>query len=671
MKKIRLIAIFLLIIALMSHAGCMNTDKPAQGGVVGLVTDSSGNPLSGVKVATTEASTMTDVYGKWSLAALVPQVTQIIASRENYQTQTLSVEVLSGETVTGVNFSLPADSEIYDIQVSDITSSRAKITFYTKFQARSSVKYGANALMDKNTPADAELVFQHQYQLEGLTPATSWRFQCVAIDKTGRTLTSEIKTFNTPVTARGNAPAGLKLVKAANSNAVQITWNSDTGVDFAGFYLYRSQSVQGPFSRIGSGLVNQNSYLDIDVKPGVKYYYRVTRLSGSGDESSPSTTETFLMPGILSENAVWTLQESPYYLTGDLVIAANASLIIDKGVTVSVAKGDMWDADSAGDLIDLTIQGTLMVQGTSAQPVTITSAAAAPQPGDWNGITFENTSDLGAGLIKGLRLAFAENGIYGAAGLPEIRESGFFSCRQTAVKSIASRRDLVFRSLEIETCATGLDIQKNIVKVQILDSKIKRCITGIICRDNKLAEIERNRIHLGGASGIELGNAEAASKTRYNIIGYGSNGTGIVCHGNDEVRRNTVQSSIGIEIKETAKAVIRSNLVLADKGRNGVGILFTGATPYNPSTATNTQFIQNNGIWNTVAARKYVNSDGSLLSGYSGDISFAEIAGPGLQGGDPFENLLNENFNYVPSSGSPLKGAGYDYETVGAENVPD
>ena len=99
--------------------------------------------------------------------------------------------------------------------------------------------------------------------------------------------------------------------------------------------------------------------------------------------------------------------------------------------------------------------------------------------------------------------------------------------------------------------------------------------------------------------------------------------------------------------------------------------MYSGSVPYNPSTATNTQFIQNNGIWNAAGNRKYANSDGTALTGYSGDLSFTELAGPGLQGGDPFASLLNEGFNYKPSSGSPVKGAGYDYETIGAEDVPD
>ena len=208
-----------------------------------------------------------------------------------------------------------------------------------------------------------------------------------------------------------------------------INWNSGAGADFAGFAVHKSNTAQGPFNRLGT-VTHQNTYIDNEVLAGIKYYYRVTRLSGSGDESSPSNLEAFVMPGVMTTNSVWTSQESPYHLTGDLTIAANASLIIDKGVTVAIAKGDQWDSDSAGDLVDIRVQGTLMIQGTLLQPVTMTSSAVSPQPGDWNGITFENISDLGASLIKGLRLSYAQNGINGVAGLPEIKESSFNSCRQ-------------------------------------------------------------------------------------------------------------------------------------------------------------------------------------------------------------------------------------------------
>lgn len=668
MKKIRHIATLLLIITVLAHVGCMNSSSPSRGGLSGLVTDSSGLPLSGVRVSTGTDATFTDVYGRWLIEGLEPQLMQVTAAREKFQTQSLTVEVVSGETIDDINFALPADSEIYDIQVTGITSGMARITFYTKFQAKGSVHYGADALLDKNTPVDAELGFLHQYELTGLMPATTYRFKCLVIDKAGRSLESEIRTFNTPATSRGLPPTGLSITKSASSNAVNLTWNADTGADFAGYRVYRSEAAQGIFSLLGSGQNLQNSYLDASVKPGVKYYYRLTRISGSGDESAPSQVAAFLVPGVMTENAVWTSQESPYHLSGDLTVGPNASLIIDKGVTVAVSRGDQWSDDLDDTTVELVVQGTLMIQGSSIQPVTFTSAAVSPQPGDWNGIRFDTVSDLGASLIKGLNLSFAETGIDGLAGLPEVRDAKISSCRVAAVKSRNARRDLLVRGVTVETCGSGLDLRDNPVKVQVLENTISRCIYGIIARDNKLVEIESNRIRFSGAVGIDAGNTETASKIRLNLVGHGSSGVGIICRKFDEVRRNTLHASIGIEIKENAQGSIRSNLILADNGRNGVGIMYSGSSAYDPATAS---LVQYNGIWNVSAGRKYVNADGSSMAGYSGDVNFSLLAGPGLQGGDPFEDPLDQNFSYVPSSGSPLKGAGYDYETVGAEDVPE
>lgn len=676
MKKIRQITLLFLIIILMAHAGCMSTTSPARGGLSGTVTDAAGNPLSGVKITTADSATMSDIYGNWALESLSPQMTEITASRDQYQSQKLTIEVLSGEILENIVFVLPADSELYDVQVSSISSTKANVTFYTRNNAVGYIKYGINALLNQTTPVGAEGKL-HQFNLENLTPASSYRFKCVATDELGRALESETKNFTTAYTARGDAPSGLAIAKTANSNLLQISWNQDSGSDLAGFALYRSQSSQGPFMSLGTGIIRQNAYADLDVQPGVKYYYRVTRLSASGDESPPSAVESFLMPGVITQNAVWTVQESPYLLTGDLTVAAGASLVIDKGVSIGVAIGDQWDADSATDLIDISVKGTLMVQGTAASPVTITSMGSAPQAGDWNGITFENIADLSTSMVKGLKLSFAENGIKGVAGLPNISESSIYNCRVAGVVCESGRKDVILRTIQVDTCASGISVSNSPdVNVKILDSTLSRCIYGIVCRDNKYVEIKRNTIALASVSGIDVGNSDATSKVYNNIVGYGSSGSGIICRGNDEIRRNTVQSNIGIEIKAPAEADvesailaynIRSNLILADKSRNCVGVFYSGKI----ASATHTINIQYNAVWNVATSRKYIDSEGAsfFASAYvSADISLSEIAGAALSGGNPFAAVPGADFSYVPSS-VELKGTGYDGDTIGAEDA--
>lgn len=668
MKKIRYILTLLLFVVILAHAGCMNSESTGRGGVSGIVTNSYGDPLSGVKVSCPEGSTMSDIYGKWMLESLPVQTTELTATRENYQTQKITVDVINGETVENIVFAMASAGDIFDVQIGSITSTSAMVTFYTRARAVGYVKYGRSALLEESTFSDTEAVYTHQYNLTGLVPASTYRLKCMATDENGRVLESDLKTFNTPYTMRPEAPTNLISSKTASSNIIKLDWNAATGADFSGYNVYRAESSQGPFTLVGT--VNQNSYSDNEVYPGIKYYYRVTSIAGTGEESSPSQVTSFLLPGVMSINAVWKAQDSPYYLTGDLTVAPGVSLVIDKGVTVNVSSAEQWDAESADDLVELRVQGTLMVQGTADQPVVMTSGSGAPAAGDWQGIIFDVAADLGASLIKGLHLSFAEYGLDGLSGLPQITASRFINCRVAGARSRSSRSDLMIENNYFDSCASGMLIQDNNVNVTLTGNQVVRCVYGIVCRDNKYAKIESNKIGFSGVSGLDVGNTGVTSVVRYNTVGWGSTGTGLICRGNDEIRRNTLHANIGIEIRDTAQAVIRSNLMLVDKSRNGIGVLYTGDVPYNFATASKTVTIQNNAVWNvTTQTAKYANSDGTYLAA-SADVGLSQASGPALQGGDPFQEFPNLNFSYVPSTGSGLFGQGYDGETVGAENVP-
>lgn len=669
MKKIRYNLTLLLLVIVLAHAGCMNSESTGRGGVSGIVTNSYGEPLSGVRISCAEGSTMSDIYGKWLIESLPAQTTELTATRENYQTQKLNVDVVSGETVENVTFALASDGDIFDIQVSSITSTTAAVIFYTRQKAYGYVRYGRSGLLEDSTFSDAEMIFTHQYSLSGLVPASTYRLKCMATDENGRTLESELITFNTPATLRPEAPTGLTPSKIANSAIIKLDWDAITGSDSAGYSIYRSESAQGPFTLIAT--VNQNSYSDNNVYPGIKYYYRVTQLAGSGEESTPSSVVSFLMPGVMSINATWKAQDSPYELTGDLTIAPGVSLVIDKGVTVYVNTEDNWDGNSADDLIELRAQGTLVIQGTEDQPVAILSNNPSPAAGDWQGIIFDVAADLGASSIKGLYLSFADCGVDGLAGLPLMRESRLINCRTAGLRCSDARSDLLLEDLYIDNCSSGMLIEDNDVNVEVRNNKVYRCVYGIVCLDNKYAEVERNQIGFSGIIGLDVGNDSVTSLVSYNTVGWGSTGSGLVCRGNDEIRRNTLHANIGLEIRDTAEAVIRSNLLLVDAARNGTGVLYTGKVPYNFATASKTITIQNNAVWNvTSSARKYANSDGTAL-GASADVVLTSASGPALQGGDPFVEFPNLSYSYVPSAGSPLFGQGYDGETVGAENVPD
>ena len=669
MKNFRLTIFFIFVLCVLSLIGCMHSSDPALGGACGICIDSSGKALSGVTVSAGGYSTVSDFYGKWSLDSLKPQILNFVASKENFQTQTKTYEVQSGIILENITFALPSNTEIYDIVVSNVTSTKASISFHTKYEATTRLAYGSNAQLDKSINSSSAHKYTHTFELTSLVPATTYVFQCLGTDKYNRKIQSEIMTFTTGVASRGEPPTGLRISKVSGNAAFSLSWNADAQADLAGYNVYRSTSLGGVFEKINVGIVQQPSYVDMGVTTGEKYFYRVTRVAGSGDESSVSETVSMVMPGVVNTNVVWNSQGSPYEITGDLIIAQGSSLIISKGTEVRVAKGDKWDSDTTTDnSVGISVYGTLLVQGTESEPVAFTSAESIPQNGDWEGIVFKDSADLTASKIKGLKVQFAKVGLCGENGLPVISESEFINCSQAGILCDLSTKDINIANCQLSACNTGISVNNGSCTVNITDNIVIGCSYGIVALNNTYNAIVGNKIKSNLATAIEVSGINPASSVFRNTIGWGTGGVGILCKGMDEIRRNTIQANLCMQVMETAKAVVRSNLMLADKDRNGMGLLFSSSLINSPNL-----IVQNNGVWNqTLAGKKYGNSFGDAVN-VTGDLSFTSTSGPAFQGGDPFTgSITNMNFSYVPSSGSILKHAGFESnEDMGAEDVPN
>jgi hypothetical protein len=668
MNKIKYIAIIITIFALIAHVGCMTTKSPAPGGLSGVVTDIAGNYISAATVSTTEGKATSDIQGKWSLQGLNPRIVEIKAEHDKFEPQILTVEVQAGKFVEDVNFALAAKGELSNVRLEKLSSTRVKITFDTKYAAKGYVEYGTDGLFAYSTPIEPNQLYTHKFEITDLVPATTYRFRCVAIDEFGRTIKSSVHNLTTNFTIRPDAPVSLAAQRLPNSSAVQLLWRENTDADFIGFNVYKATSILGPFAKTNKAPVMQASFGDSGLEPGSKYYYKVTKISGSGDESAFSDTVSIVIPGYLTKNTVWTAADSPYILTDSLTIAQGAGLVIDKGTTIRF--------DTSHDptaLYEISVHGTLMIQGTSQEPVSILSNASSPSKKDWAGITFENTADLTASIIKGLKLYHAVNGLVGVAGGPAVRDSGFYNCEEYAIKVANGARDLSIRNVEIENTSVGIEVSGFTAgRIQILENKIVNCFAGIISKNNLLSEVQNNKIYRAINVGIEVENPNNSSKVVQNTIGWGSSGIGVRCSGMDEIRRNTVQSSVCLEAHETCGGIFRSNLLLVDKDKSHVGFMYSASKAYSANTAANRLTIEYNAIWSAVqGTKKYCNSfDGSALAGFSNDFFFADAAtGPALVGGSPFASPYDMSFSYVPISGSPLFGAGYDFETIGAENV--
>ncbi len=81
----------------------------------------------------------------------------------------------------------------------------------------------------------------------------------------------------------------------AVQQTVNLSWNPSTSA-IVGYYVYRSQSASGGFQKLSASPVDATNYTDSTVNSGTTYYYAVTAVNASGEESVYSNESTAVVP---------------------------------------------------------------------------------------------------------------------------------------------------------------------------------------------------------------------------------------------------------------------------------------------------------------------------------------------------------------------------------------
>ncbi len=89
-------------------------------------------------------------------------------------------------------------------------------------------------------------------------------------------------------TTAPNAPNNL-TGEAPSIGTITLDWFNNTESDLAGYNVYRSTTSGSGFSKLNNTLVNVSDYTDNTVALDTQYYYRVTALDNSNNESSNSS----------------------------------------------------------------------------------------------------------------------------------------------------------------------------------------------------------------------------------------------------------------------------------------------------------------------------------------------------------------------------------------------
>lgn len=227
-----------------------------------------------------------------------------------------------------------------------------------------------------------------------LSPATSYTIVVKTYDTSnnesegvmieGATLL-ENPEVNTPVSEHGR---------------IDLSWNPPFPWGLVDHYnIYKSES---PFSNVeGMTPVATTTSTSTSVfcpDTAKTYFFAVTAVNisnGEKKEVTPvSATPLFatFVSGHITQNTTWTLANSPYVVTGDIIVRANdpgyynfVTLKIEPGVEVRFNPGTGL---YVGQHNYNTYYGALSATGSEDLPIVFTSNTCSPAPGDWKGINF-------------------------------------------------------------------------------------------------------------------------------------------------------------------------------------------------------------------------------------------------------------------------------------------
>ena len=86
------------------------------------------------------------------------------------------------------------------------------------------------------------------------------------------------------------APIGLAA--SPYSGGVSLAWNANTEPDLAGYNLYRSTTMGGPYTKVNAMLITVLNFSDNGLTNGTPYYYVLRAVDASSNESANSSEVT-------------------------------------------------------------------------------------------------------------------------------------------------------------------------------------------------------------------------------------------------------------------------------------------------------------------------------------------------------------------------------------------
>jgi hypothetical protein len=90
-------------------------------------------------------------------------------------------------------------------------------------------------------------------------------------------------------------PPPASLTALVETKVVRLVWDAVDVTDLAGYNVYRTEAA-GRIKFTYGLPINQTNFLDVSLLPGIEYYYSVTAVDKSGNESAETKSQWVMVP---------------------------------------------------------------------------------------------------------------------------------------------------------------------------------------------------------------------------------------------------------------------------------------------------------------------------------------------------------------------------------------
>ena len=173
---------------------------------------------------------------------------------------------------------------------------------------------------------NASLLTSSDYTDNSVTNGTTYYYVVTAVDANANESVYSDQASATPLDLTApSAPTGL--TSAVDDRIVWLEWNSNADSDLAGYNVYRSTTSASGYVKLNASLLSSPDYNDTDVTNMTTYYYVVTAVDTSSNESAYSAAEAEATPTVYGDFVVNGIVDTNdlVYLT-DLWLQSNCEL---------------------------------------------------------------------------------------------------------------------------------------------------------------------------------------------------------------------------------------------------------------------------------------------------------------------------------------------------------